>query len=107
MWVRRLVFTVQLSINGNNTAWVQEGTGQMKTAIIRSLVNRQPDNTLVVGTHGDGEFLAQIGNPVALGNNVVTSIPVITNDSNFITNVYPTVSSNQVYYTIGDLYTIK
>ena len=94
------------TINGNSTSWLQEGSGQMKRAIIRSLVNRQPDNTLVVGTHGDGAFIAQIGDAVNIGN-TITAVPTIVNDKNFISNAYPTVSAGKVYYTIGNLYTVK
>lgn len=94
------------SINGNSTSWVQEGSGQMKTAIIRSLKNRQPDNTLVVGTHGDGAFMAQIGDAVTI-TDAITGIPVITNDKNFIVSAYPTLAANKLYYTIGNLFSIK
>ncbi|MFL5789768.1 MAG: T9SS type A sorting domain-containing protein, partial [Flavisolibacter sp.] len=95
------------TLSGNTTPWVQEGSGQMKAAIIRSLVNRQPDNTMVVGTHGDGAFMAQIGDAVDITDNIVTGIPVITNDRNFITSSYPTLSANKIYYTIGNMFTIK
>ncbi|GAC1417462.1 MAG: hypothetical protein NVS1B13_04500 [Flavisolibacter sp.] len=87
------------SINGNNTAWVREGSGLMKTAIIRSLVNRQPDNTLVVGTHGNGAFLAQIGDAIAITDSIIKPIP---GTGNFITNLYPTVTSGLINYTTGD-----
>ena len=69
-------------------------------------MNRQPDNTLVVGTHGDGAFMAQIGDAVNI-TDVVTGIPVITNDKNFIVSAYPTLAANKLYYTIGNLFTIK
>lgn len=94
------------TLNGNNTQWFNEGGGMMKRAIIRSLVNRQRDNTLVVGTHGNGGFIAKIGNPVNL--DVATGINnPITNDSRFIRSVYPTVTRNTVNYTIGNLFSIR
>src|SRR5437588_1786875 len=68
------------SVSDNNTGWAQEGNGLLKTAIVRSLVNRQPDNTLVVGTHGNGAFIAQIGDAVVLNDNIVTSVPTVIND---------------------------
>lgn len=94
------------TLNGNNTQWLNEGGGMMKRAIIRSLVNRQRDNTLVVGTHGNGGFVAKIGNAVNL--DVATGInDPITNDSRFIASVYPTVTRNTVYYTTGNLFSIR
>jgi hypothetical protein len=36
-----------------------------------------------------------------------TSINPITNDSRFITSVYPTITTNTVFYSIGDLFTIN
>jgi hypothetical protein len=95
------------ALNGNTTSWLQEGSGQMKTAIIRSIVNRQPDNTLIVGTHGDGAFLAQIGDAVTITDNILTGIPVVINDRNFIYNSYPTLSAGKIYYTIGNMFAVK
>lgn len=94
------------TISGNQTGWFNEGGGMMKRAIIRALVNRQRDNTLVVGTHGNGAFIARIGNAVNL--DVLTGInDPITNDSRFIKTVFPTVTSNNIQYTVGNLYSIK
>ena len=94
------------SINGNNTQWFNEGGGMMKRAIIRTLVNRQRDNTLVVGTHGNGGFIANIGNAVNL--DVATGInDPVTNDSRFISNVFPTATRGNVNYTIGNLFSIR
>lgn len=94
------------AINGNSTQWVREGNGLMKTAIIRALKNRQKDNTMVIGTHGNGAFITQIGSAVNL--DVVTSIPdPITNDKTFINAVYPTITNAAVQYRTGNLFTIK
>jgi hypothetical protein len=95
------------SLNANNTSWVNEGTGMMKKAIIRSLSYRQSDNTLAVGTHGNGAFIAAIGDPVKL-TDLPTSIPgIITNDKSFIKQAFPTLVQNQLYYTKGTLLGIK
>lgn len=96
------------TLAGNNTQWFNEGSGMLKKAIVRSLMNRQKDNTLVVGTHGNGAFIADIGDAVPLGNDVVTGInDPVTNDRNFIRQVYPTVSSNEVFFTIGNLLSVR
>lgn len=96
------------SIAGTNTQWFNEGSGMLKKAIVRSLVNRQKDNALVVGTHGNGAFYAAIGNAVNLDNNIVTGInnPVV-NDQNFIRTVYPTLTNGRVYFTIGNRFSVR
>ncbi len=96
------------AINGNTTQWFNEGAGMLKRAIIRSLYYRQKDNTLVVGTHGNGAFAADMGGAVALGNNIVTSISnPITNDRNFIRSVFPTIAKSDVYFNTGNLFTVR
>jgi hypothetical protein len=96
------------TIAGSSTQWFNEGTGMIKRAIVRSLVNRQKDNTLLVGTHGNGAFVASIGDAVVLENNVITGInDPVTNDKNFIRLVYPTFSSDEVFFKTGNMYTIK
>jgi hypothetical protein len=77
----------------------------MNGAIVSSLASRWADNTLVIGTHGNGMFATgPLGNPVT----VVTSVfNPIRNNTNFIKNVYPTVTRDIVKYDIGNMYTIK
>jgi len=96
------------TISGAGTQWFNEGTGMIKRAIVRSLVNRQKDNTLLVGTHGNGAFVASIGDAVVLGNDVITGInDPVTNDKNFIRLVYPTSSSDEVFFNTGNMYTVR
>ena len=98
-------------INGSTTVWYREtapsGTTatMMNGAIVSSLASRWADNTLVIGTHGNGMFATgPLGNPVT----VVTSVfNPIRNNTNFIKNVYPTVTRDIVKYDIGNMYTIK
>jgi hypothetical protein len=79
----------------------------LKKAIIRSLSYRQSDNTLAVGTHGNGAFIAFIGDPVKL-TDLPTSIPgIITNDKTFIKQAFPTLAQNEIYYTKGSLLGVK
>jgi hypothetical protein len=92
------------TLNGNTTVWGREVGGPMTTAIVNSLAYRWQDNTLVVGTHGNGMFAAYIGNAVTLPTSVNTPI---RNDNNFIKAAYPTLSSNVVNYQIGNLFAIK
>ncbi|MEJ7766213.1 MAG: hypothetical protein WKF89_00270 [Chitinophagaceae bacterium] len=91
------------TITGNTTAWVNEGNGMMKRAIVRSLVNRQLDNTLVVGTHGNGAFLSKIGSAVVLPPDLTTGVDVVRNDRNFIRTVFPTLATNNINFKTGSL----
>jgi hypothetical protein len=82
-------------INGPSTVWTLEGPSMMQGAIISDLVLRTADNTLLVGTHGNGMFVANIGN-------VPTAVPnVITNDKTFISAVTETVTRNSIYFQRG------
>jgi hypothetical protein len=45
---------------------------------------------------------------VVLGNDVITGInDPVTNDKNFIRLVYPTASTDEVFFNTGNMYTVK
>ncbi len=89
------------TINGNSTIWALEGPAMMQGAIVNDLALRTADNTLLVGTHGNGMFYTIIGN-------VPTAVPnVIQNDKRFIASVFPTVSNQSVNFRTGGLTGIK
>jgi hypothetical protein len=89
------------TINGASTVWTLEGPSMMQGAIISDLVLRTADNTLLVGTHGNGMFYANIGN-------VVTGVnDFITNDKNFIKSVNQTFTNGAVYFQPGGQTGIK
>jgi len=93
----------------NNTpiAWVREGGNVLNFAVITSLDYRPQDNVLLVGTHGNGIFYANVGTPNFTPNlNTGVSDPV-RNDKKFIQAAYPTiVSNNRIQYRIGNMFTI-
>jgi hypothetical protein len=117
------------TIAAENTVWSREvGTAgepssMMNTAIINSLAYRWSDNTLVVGTHGNGMFVAYIGNATVSngggtdagsggggsgGGGTVTAITEpIRNDNNFIRNAYPTIVNDALQFQIGDMSAVK
>jgi hypothetical protein len=98
------------TINGVSTVWAKEtgaaGTpaAMMNDAIINSLAHRWTDNTMVVGTHGNGMFAASIGNPITITTSITSPI---RNNTGFIKNIYPTITKDLVNYQVGDLYNIK
>jgi hypothetical protein len=99
------------AINGSSTVWYREVAPQgtpaamLNSAVVNSLASRWADNTLVIGTHGNGMFATgPLGNPVT----VVTSVfNPIRNNTNFIKNIYPTITNGIVKYDIGNMYGIK
>lgn len=115
------------NIAEQSTVWSREvGTaGQpssmMNTAIVNSLAYRWSDNTLVIGTHGNGMFVAYIGNATISngggsgsggsgggGGGVVTAITEpIRNNDNFIRNAYPTIVNDVLQYQVGNMPTVK
>ena len=98
--VENLGTTLQASGTPN---WQREASSVLNFAVISSLDYRPADNVMVVGTHGNGLYYTFLGTP-----NLVTGInnPVL-NDKNFISLVYPTISSSTVRYKIGSKFEVK
>ena len=98
------------SVSGSGTVWSRElglagqPSEMMNTAIVNSLAYRWVDNTLVVGTHGNGMFSAYIGNPITLVTAVTSPI---RNNTNFIKTSYPTILQNELTYQVGNMYGMK
>jgi len=89
------------NINGASTNWQIEGPAVMQGAIVNDLVLRTADNTLLIGTHGNGMFYTTIGN-------VPTSVPdVVVNDKRFINAVFPTVTPGDINFRTGGATGIK
>jgi hypothetical protein len=98
------------SINGSGTTWLHEvgvpgdPSEMLNTAIINSLAHRWVDNTLVIGTHGNGMFSATLGNPITFTTAVTTPI---RNNTNFVKSLYPTITDDIVQFQIGNMYSVK
>ncbi|RXK59223.1 T9SS type A sorting domain-containing protein [Lacibacter luteus] len=89
------------TINGASTTWTMEGPPVLQGAIVNDLALRTTDNTLLIGTHGNGMFYTTIGN-------VPTAVPdVIVNDKRFITSVFPTIISNDINFRTGTITGIR
>jgi hypothetical protein len=91
-----------------NIVWSREGASPsvLNYAWVTSLDYRPEDNTLLIGTHGNGMYYASIGS-ANYTPNVPTAIAApILNDKNFI-SVYPTISTGNYHYGQGSLSGIK
>jgi hypothetical protein len=86
--------------------WSREGASVLNYAVISSLDYRPEDNTLLIGTHGNGMFYTVIGSP-NFTPNLPTALPnAIINDKNFM-KVFPTVSTGTYQYQAGNITGIK
>jgi hypothetical protein len=92
------------NVNGGSTVWARETGGPMNTAVVNSLAYRWQDNTLLVGTHGNGMFAAYIGNAVNLPTPVISPV---RDDPNFIRSAFPTTTSGMVTYRTGNMTAIR
>jgi len=94
-------------IGGGSPTWQREGGSVLNYAVIQSMSYRPADNTLLVGTHGNGLYYASLGTPNFNPNGSTGINDPITNDKNFIKKVFPTYSSDIVSYETGNMFTIK
>ena len=49
------------TLDGNNTAWIQEGKTLMGNVVVDYVVSRKSDGVVVAGTHGRGAFKGKAG----------------------------------------------
>lgn len=88
-------------------AWVREGGSTLNFAIITSMDYRPQDNTLLVGTHGNGMYFAQTGTPDFRPNQNTGLPDPDRNNKAFILKAFPTIASNQLSYQAGSMLTVK
>ncbi|MEJ7820982.1 MAG: cadherin-like beta sandwich domain-containing protein [Chitinophagaceae bacterium] len=82
----------------NNTSWVREGTGVIDQAVVTSLPIRNNDNTLLVGTHGNGMYYSTIG-VIPLAPTVITNPATAITSTSAILN--GTVNDNDATTTVS------
>ena len=96
------------SLQGNiPLTWVREGGSTLNWAVISSLGYRPQDNTLVVGTHGNGMYFASTGTPDFRPNQNTAVDNPARNDPAFVKQLFPTTTRSQLYYTTGNMTGIK
>jgi hypothetical protein len=98
------------SVNGSSTVWSREtgaaGTpaSMINNAVVNSIAHRWVDNTMVIGTHGNGMFAANLGSPITIATSITNPI---RNNTDFVRNVYPTITRDVVNYQVGNTYSVK
>jgi hypothetical protein len=95
-----------LQANGQ-VNWVREGGNILNFALVNTMDLRPSDNTLLVGTHGNGLFYSAIGNPDYHPDQPTGINDPVRNDKNFITQTAPTIVQNTINYTVGNMFAIK
>ena len=92
--------------NGGTITWSRESPSLLNYAVISSLDYRPADNTLLIGTHGNGMYYTTIGSPNFTPNLPTALTNATLNDKNFI-KIFPTVSSGNYQYGQGTIAGIK
>jgi hypothetical protein len=93
--------------SGTPITWAREGANVLNYAVVTSLAYRPQDNTLLVGTHGNGMYYASLGTPDFRPNQNTGINDPVRNDNNFIQSAVPTVTHNTIDYRIGNMFTVK
>lgn len=88
-----------LNINASSVNWQREGNDILGLAVVTTLDYRPQDNTLLVGTHGNGMFFANTGAPNYLPNS--NGNPPGPSDE-LITVLYPTLTRDNLKFTVGN-----
>jgi hypothetical protein len=97
----------QTLTTGGTINWVREGGSLLNFAIIQSLSYRPQDNTLLLGTHGNGMYFTNTGTPNFQPNQNTGINDPVRNDKNFIQKAYPTITTNHIDFRIGNMLTIQ
>ncbi|MEP6584647.1 MAG: T9SS type A sorting domain-containing protein [Ginsengibacter sp.] len=93
-------------ISAASVTWEREGDNLLGMPLTVSLDYRPQDNTLLVGTHGNGMFYTSTGTSdyrPNTGPGVDPTLPPGT----FIKNLYPTFTKTSLRYEIGNALNIK
>ncbi len=88
-------------------SWAREGSSVLNFAVIQAMDYRPQDNTLVIGTHGNGMYYASLGTPNFQPNQNTGTNDPNRNDKNFIQKAFPTLASGSINYRIGNMFTIQ
>jgi hypothetical protein len=92
---------------GGSITWTREGATSLNFAVIQSMDYRPQDNILLIGTHGNGMYYANIGSPDFQPNQSTGINDPVRNDKNFIAKAFPTITRSSIDYRTGNMFTIQ
>ena len=90
-----------------NVNWIREGGNTLNYAVVSTMDYRPQDNVLLIGTHGNGAYIAEIGSPDFRPDQPTATNDPVRNDKNFIRAAYPSIVTNSLNYTVGNMFTVK
>ncbi|HEV8082873.1 MAG TPA: T9SS type A sorting domain-containing protein [Chitinophagaceae bacterium] len=93
-------------INAASVTWEREGDNILGMALTTSLDYRPQDNTLLVGTHGNGMFYATTGAPNYNPNSGTVVDPNLP-ASTLIQNLFPTFTNTSLQYVKGNVLNVN
>ncbi len=93
--------------SSNAPTWVREGGNILNFSVITALDYRPQDNVMLVGTHGNGSYIANIGSPDYRPNQSTGINDPVRNDKNFIKLAAPSMVDNIISYQVGNMFTIR
>lgn len=99
---------IDQTLEANGTInWAREGASSLNFSVIQSMDYRPEDNILLIGTHGNGMYYANVGTPDYRPNSTTGVDDPVRNDPNFIQKTYPTITTGNLEYRIGNMFTVR
>ena len=92
--------------SAGSVVWSREAASLLNFVVVTSMDYRPEDNTLLIGTHGNGMYFSSIGSPNFTPNVPTAIASPIVNDKNFV-RVYPTISNGNYHFEQGNVTGIK
>ena len=86
-----------VGLDSGNPVWQREGGSTLGYAVVQSIALRPSDNTLLIGTHGNGMYYTSIGR--TRGPDPGTEV--------FIQSLAPTLTNGTVNYIVGNLTSVQ
>ncbi len=101
-------FGVKDTLDANKPInWKREGGATLNYAVVNSLAYRPQDNTLLLGTHGNGMYYTQIPTANFLPNANTGVDDPVRNDKNFIQYSWPGIATNSLQFRIGNMFEVR
>ncbi|MEO6639102.1 MAG: T9SS type A sorting domain-containing protein [Ginsengibacter sp.] len=91
------------NINATPVKWEREGDAVLGMALTTTLDYRPQDNTLLVGTHGNGMFYANTGTPNFIPNGNGKPVEPPVTDNIFIQTLNPTLTHQYLSLGVGNI----